>query len=56
MKLQIVRVRVLDAATAALLEAAVNTFLATISQREFVSAHYAVIAGPVYSAMITYTE
>jgi len=57
MKLQNVRVEVIQAATAALLQTGVNAFLATISQREYVQILMQVDqAGPIYVAMVIYTE
>jgi len=57
MKLQNVRVEVIEAATAAALQTAVNTFLATPTKREYISVQMQVDnAGPIYVAMVTFTE
>lgn len=52
MQLQLVRVKILEEATAALLETAVNTFLAANSIRTFVGIQYQVSVRSSESAVI----
>lgn len=59
-KLGVVRVRVIDAATAAALETAVNTFLQglgapVVAEERFLQVLYQAPASNLWSAMIVYT-
>lgn len=56
MKLGMMRVKVLEAATAAALETAVATWLATLTEEKVVVMLYQVPDSSHYSVLIAYTE
>ena len=56
MKLQVLKAKVVEAASAAELETAINTFLSAETQREYVGMEYHVWDGTHYSVVVLYTE
>ena len=56
MKLQVLKARVIESDSAANLETAINTFLSTESQREYVGMEYHVWDATHYSVVVLYTE
>lgn len=55
MKLSLLRVKLISDAVQATFEAAVNTFLATAGERQFIGVQYQ-FDGANYTALIIYTE
>lgn len=55
MKLNQVQVQAFSDPDPAALAAAVQAFLAASGEATFLSIHYAVAAGPIYSALLVYT-
>lgn len=55
MKARLVRVKVIESATAALLETGLQAFLAPLTEETLLSIDYKVDAG-VYSALVLYTR
>jgi hypothetical protein len=55
MKVQALKTKVLNAATGALLDTAIATFIATLTEEQLIRVHFAVDGGN-YVALLTYTE
>lgn len=56
MKLQVLKAKVIEAASAALLETAINAFLSADTEDEYVEMQYHVWDATHYSVVILYTQ
>jgi len=55
-RVQLLRCKSFDAASAVLVEAAINAWLATAGERTFIEAHYAANGAGSFTCLIFYTE